>query len=216
MPKRARARDVTEPAPAAEASAVFSKYAYQPPPRASVAVQVARVIATVPLAYEESESATRIPTPAITQASLAARVASFADPGEVPPPSSPSAVGRRVPTHDLSACSSPARHLQATALMTLESAGEAATGGPPAASAELKPRWREQLEGIVQMRSRRDAPVDTLGCERCADPAAPPAVQVGDADPLFILPWFSIAHGPCRGAAATVAALPDTSSSHAE
>lgn len=39
------------------------------------------------------------------------------------------------------------------------------------------PPWREQLARIQVMRALRDAPVDTMGCERCADLTAPPHVQ---------------------------------------
>jgi hypothetical protein len=38
-------------------------------------------------------------------------------------------------------------------------------------------RWLEQFENIKQMRSSRDAPVDTMGCERIHDTSAPPEVQ---------------------------------------
>ncbi len=37
--------------------------------------------------------------------------------------------------------------------------------------------WREQLAHIEQMRSHRDAPVDSMGCERLPDVLASPAVQ---------------------------------------
>lgn len=153
---------------------VFSKYAYKPPPRSTgVAVQVARVIpaaasssAPVGLSYDEGSS-------------LAARVCAFADPSSVPAPASLSSPSRRIPTHDLTSCSSPGRAAARSGAVAEASSGAvAAPGGPPAASAELRPRWREQLEGIVEMRAKRDAPVDTLGCERCADPAAPANVQV--------------------------------------
>ena len=39
------------------------------------------------------------------------------------------------------------------------------------------PRWREQLALIKGARAAGGAPVDTMGCEKCADPAAPPAVR---------------------------------------
>ena len=39
------------------------------------------------------------------------------------------------------------------------------------------PNWREQLDGIREMRKNRDAPVDTMGCERCHDHDALPQVQ---------------------------------------
>jgi hypothetical protein len=37
--------------------------------------------------------------------------------------------------------------------------------------------WREQLESIREMRKHRDAPVDTMGCERCHDHDAEPQVK---------------------------------------
>lgn len=39
------------------------------------------------------------------------------------------------------------------------------------------PLWPVHRENIVKMRCRRDAPVDSMGCERCADPGADPRVQ---------------------------------------
>ena len=39
------------------------------------------------------------------------------------------------------------------------------------------PNWVEQLEGIREMRKNRDAPVDTMGCERCHDHDAIASVQ---------------------------------------
>ena len=39
------------------------------------------------------------------------------------------------------------------------------------------PKWREQLDNIVKMREKRDAPVDSMGCERCSDTEAPPRIQ---------------------------------------
>ena len=39
------------------------------------------------------------------------------------------------------------------------------------------PNWRDQLRGIREMRKNRDAPVDTMGCERCHDHDALPHVQ---------------------------------------
>ncbi|XP_034044319.1 endonuclease III-like protein 1 [Thalassophryne amazonica] len=37
--------------------------------------------------------------------------------------------------------------------------------------------WREQLHCVREMRRGRDAPVDTMGAERCCDPAAPAHVR---------------------------------------
>ena len=178
MPKRSRVTSGTGPKEEASDVApptadVFSKYAYKPPPRSTgVAVQVARVIhaaasssAPVGLSYDDDSS-------------LAARVSSFADPSCVPAPTSLSSPSRRIPTHDLTSCSSPSRPAAGSGAVAASLGAVAASGGPPAASAELRPRWREQLEGIVEMRAKRDAPVDTLGCERCADPSAPAHVQV--------------------------------------
>jgi endonuclease-3 len=45
----------------------------------------------------------------------------------------------------------------------------AAPWAPPAV-------WKQQLANIQAMRAGRDAPVDTMGCERCADASAPPPV----------------------------------------
>ncbi|XP_046352813.2 endonuclease III-like protein 1 [Haliotis rufescens] len=38
------------------------------------------------------------------------------------------------------------------------------------------PNWRNQLKNIYQMRSRRDAPVDTMGCDVISDTQASPEV----------------------------------------
>lgn len=37
--------------------------------------------------------------------------------------------------------------------------------------------WEEQLKNIEKMRSAKDAPVDTMGCERIADPEMDPPVS---------------------------------------
>lgn len=37
-------------------------------------------------------------------------------------------------------------------------------------------RWREQLDNIMTMRESKDAPVDSMGCERTADMTASPEV----------------------------------------
>ena len=39
------------------------------------------------------------------------------------------------------------------------------------------PLWRQQMANIVQMRQRRDAPVDTMGCDVISDVLAQPQVQ---------------------------------------
>lgn len=39
------------------------------------------------------------------------------------------------------------------------------------------PNWRDQLRGIQEMRKAKDAPVDTMGCERCHDHDALPQIQ---------------------------------------
>jgi endonuclease-3 len=38
--------------------------------------------------------------------------------------------------------------------------------------------WREVVSNIREMRKQRDAPVDTMGCDKCADESAPPEVNV--------------------------------------
>lgn len=38
--------------------------------------------------------------------------------------------------------------------------------------------WREVINNIREMRRQRDAPVDTMGCDKCADESAPPKVHV--------------------------------------
>jgi hypothetical protein len=38
--------------------------------------------------------------------------------------------------------------------------------------------WREVLNNIREMRKQRDAPVDTMGCDKCANKSAPPEVNV--------------------------------------
>ncbi|XP_022655482.1 endonuclease III-like protein 1 isoform X2 [Varroa jacobsoni] len=35
-------------------------------------------------------------------------------------------------------------------------------------------RWMELIDGVRAMRSKKDAPVDTMGCHMCADPTASP------------------------------------------
>lgn len=37
--------------------------------------------------------------------------------------------------------------------------------------------WREVLNNIREMRKQRDAPVDTMGCDKCADESARPEVR---------------------------------------
>jgi len=57
---------------------------------------------------------------------------------------------------------------------------EAVPGSPArgfGARAAPAAEWRAQLANIVQMRRSRDAPVDSMGCERCADPSSPPKDQ---------------------------------------
>ena len=39
------------------------------------------------------------------------------------------------------------------------------------------PQWETVLANIESMRAQHDAPVDTMGCDQCADPDAPPAVR---------------------------------------
>ena len=57
-----------------------------------------------------------------------------------------------------------------------EPAGE--TGDELVKREVWEPRnWRDQLRGIREMRKNRDAPVDTMGCERCHDHDALPHVQ---------------------------------------
>lgn len=38
--------------------------------------------------------------------------------------------------------------------------------------------WREVVTNIREMRRQRDAPVDTMGCDKCADESAPPEVDI--------------------------------------
>ena len=44
-------------------------------------------------------------------------------------------------------------------------------------SGEAPAGWMEVYANIEEMRAGRTAPVDTMGCERAHDPAAPPAVR---------------------------------------
>jgi len=44
-------------------------------------------------------------------------------------------------------------------------------------SGEAPAGWEEVYANIEEMRAGRTAPVDTMGCERAHDPAAPPAVR---------------------------------------
>jgi endonuclease-3 len=37
--------------------------------------------------------------------------------------------------------------------------------------------WREVLNNLREMRKQRDAPVDTMGCDKCADESARPEVR---------------------------------------
>ena len=49
----------------------------------------------------------------------------------------------------------------------------------PAAKKEKwqPPLWKQQLLNIYEMRRRRDAPVDTMGCDRISDEKAEPRVS---------------------------------------
>lgn len=38
--------------------------------------------------------------------------------------------------------------------------------------------WHEVVNNIREMRKQRDAPVDTMGCDKCADESAPPEVNI--------------------------------------
>jgi endonuclease-3 len=38
--------------------------------------------------------------------------------------------------------------------------------------------WHEVVNNIREMRKQRDAPVDSMGCDKCADESAPPEVNV--------------------------------------
>jgi hypothetical protein len=38
--------------------------------------------------------------------------------------------------------------------------------------------WHEVVNNIREMRKQRDAPVDTMGCDKCTDESAPPEVNV--------------------------------------
>ena len=40
------------------------------------------------------------------------------------------------------------------------------------------PLWKQQLLNVYEMRRRRDAPVDTMGCDRISDQKAEPRVSV--------------------------------------
>lgn len=40
------------------------------------------------------------------------------------------------------------------------------------------PSWKEMLANIHQMRAARDAPVDSMGAEKCMDEGATPEVRV--------------------------------------
>ena len=54
---------------------------------------------------------------------------------------------------------------------------EEAPGSPSRGfGARAKPHalWKTHLQGIVSMRQKKDAAVDSMGCERCADPASSP------------------------------------------
>lgn len=52
-------------------------------------------------------------------------------------------------------------------------------GGKPVKTEHWEPPdWKKQLGYIREMRSGRDAPVDSMGAEKCYDPAAPAHVGV--------------------------------------
>ena len=92
--------------------------------------------------------------------------------------------GRREPTFERATSAASASALGASAVVpvslnvTAASSATATTSSAfPAASASTTPLWQTHLSNITLMRARRDAPVDTMGCDRCADPSAPPAVQ---------------------------------------
>lgn len=52
-------------------------------------------------------------------------------------------------------------------------------GAPPVKTERWEPLdWKKQLGHIREMRSRRDAPVDNMGAEKCYDSEAPAHVGV--------------------------------------
>lgn len=62
--------------------------------------------------------------------------------------------------------------------MEYDDDGEQQEGGGAVKTERWEPPdWRKQLGFIRQMRSGRDAPVDTMGAEKCHDSTAPPQVR---------------------------------------
>ncbi len=41
----------------------------------------------------------------------------------------------------------------------------------------MPPNWQKELDNIYKMRSCRDAPVDTMGCDKISDETASPEVR---------------------------------------
>ncbi len=65
------------------------------------------------------------------------------------------------------------------------------------------PNWRQVYDNILEMRKGRDAPVDTMGCERAHDTEASPKVNA--LKPFFTATKFiRIVHVLCIGSRADV------------
>ena len=55
--------------------------------------------------------------------------------------------------------------------------------------------WREHLNNIEKMRSERNAPVDSMGCEQISDKSAAPEVSVAFCTGLLV--YCAFARGNC-------------------
>ncbi|VDP79529.1 unnamed protein product [Schistosoma mattheei] len=61
------------------------------------------------------------------------------------------------------------------------------------------PNWRAQLSNIRKMRESRDAPVDSMGCERLADETEHPKIAGTDKS-YVVKPDERSNYGSCNGA----------------
>ncbi|GLG94280.1 Endonuclease III homolog, partial [Gryllus bimaculatus] len=63
-------------------------------------------------------------------------------------------------------------------VITYDSESEDPNDAEDAKIAKWEPKhWREVVDNIREMRKKKDAPVDDMGCDQCHDKDAPPEVQ---------------------------------------
>lgn len=109
-----------------------------------------------------------------------ASAAATTAPHVVPATVATASPGRRAPTHDLSLLASASPPPMSRPGEEGTGEGSSSSSSSSTSSSLLRvpnPFWREHYTNILAMRARRDAPVDSMGCERCADPDAPPPVR---------------------------------------